>query len=144
MCDNLYYLLIFSDMRIGLVRRSGPTYVVWTEMFLAGAIMSFLVTGMGRRRIAGARPEQYLGIWQAEAESRRSNPIMYVGRHCEFLIRRCLLPYALLAFAVVNVTKVAFILSVIGVNVVWFISLYSYCAFAAAPTSPATDFVGPA
>ena len=26
-----------------------------------GAVTSFLVTGMGRQRIAGARPEQYLG-----------------------------------------------------------------------------------
>ena len=143
-CDNLYYLFIFSGMAIGLVRRSGPTYVVWTELLLAGAVLSFLVTGMGRRRIAGARPEQYLGMWQAQAESRRSNPIMYVGRHCEFIIRRCFLPYALLAFAVLNITKVAFILSAIGVNVVWLISLYSYCAFAVAPASPATDSVGSA
>ena len=143
-CDNLYYLFIFSGMAIGLVRRSGPTYLFWTELLLAGAVMSFLVTGMGRRRIAGARPEQYLGIWQAQAESRRSNPIMYVGRHCEFIIRRCFLPYALLAFAVLNITKVAFVMSAIGVNVVWLISLYSYCAFAVAPASPATDSVGPA
>ena len=143
-CDYLYYLLIFSGMAIGLVRRSGPTYLVWTALLLAGAVTSFLVAGMGRRRIAGARPEQYLGIWQVQAESRRSNPIMYVGRHCEFIIRRCFLPYALLAFAVLNITKVAFVMSAIGVNVVWFISLYSYCAFAAAPTSPATDLVGPA
>ena len=143
-CDYLYYLFIFSGMAIGLVRRSGSAYLVWTEMLLIGAGVSFLVAGMGRRRIAGARPEQYLGIWQAQAESRRSNPIMYVGRHCEFLIRRCFLPYALLAFALLDVTKVAFILSAIGANVVWFISLYSYCAFAAAPASPATDTVGSA
>src|SRR5208337_289477 len=70
-CDYLYYLFIFSGMAIGLVRRSGSTYVVWTELLLAGAVLSFLVAGMGRRRIAGARPEQYLGIWQAQAESRR-------------------------------------------------------------------------
>ena len=143
-CDYLYYLFIFSGMAIGLVRRSGSTYLVWTELLLVGAVVSFLVAGMGRRRIAGARPEQYLGIWQAQAESRRSNPIMYVGRHCEFLIRRCFLPYALLAFALLNITKVAFVLSAIGANVVWFISLYSYCAFAVAPASPATDSVGSA
>ena len=143
-CDYLYYLFIFSGMAIGLVKTSGSTYLVWTELLLVGAVLSFLVAGMGRRRIAGARPEQYLGIWQAQAESRRSNPIMYVGRHCEFLIRRCFLPYALLAFALLNITKVAFVLSAIGANVVWFISLYSYCAFAAAPASPATDSVGSA
>jgi phosphatidylglycerophosphate synthase len=143
-CDYLYYLSIFSGMAIGLVRRSGPTYVVWTELLLAGAVMSFLVTGMGRRRIAGARPEQYLGIWQTQAESRRSNPILYIGRHTEFIIRRCFLPYALLAFALLNLTKVAFIMSAIGVNLVWLISLYSYRSFTATPASPAADSVGPA
>jgi len=143
-CDYLYYLLVFSGMAIGLVRRSGPTYLVWTGLLLAGAVTSFLVTGMGRSRIAGTRPEQYLGIWQAQADSRRSNPIMYIGRHCEFIIRRCFLPYALLAFAVLNLTRVAFVLSAIGVNLVWLISLYTYCAFTAAPASPAADPVGSA
>ena len=98
--------------------------------------MSFLVTAMGRHRLAGTRPEQYLGIWQAKAESRRSNPILYFGRYAEFTIRRCFMPYALLFFAVFNITKVVFFLAAIGANVVWLISLYSYCAFAIAHRSP--------
>jgi len=93
-------------------------------------VTSFLVTGAGRQRFAGERPEQYLKIWQAQAESRRSNPILYLGRHTEFLIRRCFLPYAFLFFAAINMMRVAFVLTAIGVNVVWLISLYSYRAFA--------------
>jgi hypothetical protein len=92
-------------------------------------VTSFLITGAGRQRFAGERPEQYLKIWQAQAESRRSNPILYLGRHLEFLIRRCFLPYAFLFFAVINMMRVAFVLAAIGVNVVWLISLYSYRAF---------------
>jgi len=92
--------------------------------------MSFLVTGFGRHHLATGRPEQYLRIWQAKAEDGRSNPILYFGRYTEFIIRRCFLPYALLFFAVFNITKVAFFLAAIGSNVVWIISLYSYCAFA--------------
>ncbi len=130
-CDYLYYLFIFSGMAIGMVRSFGPTYLVWSGLLLFGAVTSFLVTGAGRQRLAGARPEQYLGIWQREAESRRSNPILYIGRHTEFLIRRCFLPYAFLFFAAINMMRVAFVLSAIGVNVVWLISLYSYRAFAA-------------
>jgi phosphatidylglycerophosphate synthase len=139
-CDYLYYLLIFAGMAIGLIRSSETkTYLVWAGLLLFGAVTSFLVTGLGRQRLAAGRPEQYLGIWQAQAASRRSNPIMYIGRHTEFIIRRCFLPYALLFFAALNMTKVAFVLSAVGVNVVWLISLYSYLTFAAAPRSLMRD-----
>jgi len=137
-CDYLYYLFIFSGMAIGMVKSFGATYLVWSGLLLFGAVTSFLVTGAGRQRLAGARPEQYLGIWQAHAESRRSNPIMYIGRHTEFIIRRCFLPYAFLFFAAINMMRVAFILSAIGVNVVWLISLYSYRSFVVARAPSAT------
>jgi phosphatidylglycerophosphate synthase len=135
-CDYLYYLLIFSGMTIGLIRTSDEKlYLTWGMLLLFGAVMSFLVTGLGRRRLAAGRPEQYLRIWQAKAESARSNPILYFGRYTEFIIRRCFLPYALLFFAVFNITKVAFFMAAIGSNVVWIISLYSYCAFAFSRTT---------
>jgi len=92
--------------------------------------MSFLVTGLGRQRLANQRPEQYLAIWQAKAESRPSNPILYIGRNTEFIVRRCFLPYALLFFALLNIMKVAFFLAAIGANLVWLIALYSYSSFA--------------
>jgi phosphatidylglycerophosphate synthase len=130
-CDYFYYLFIFAGMAIGLSRNSGTsTYLAWGGLLLLGAVTSFLVAGLGRHRLATGRPEQYLGIWQAKAESRRSNPVLYIGRHTEFIIRRCFLPYALLFFAVLNLTKVAFVLSAVGANLVWMISLYSYRTFA--------------
>jgi len=135
-CDYLYYLFIFSGMAIGVVRSSGATYLIWSGLLLFGAVTSFLVTGMGRHRLASGRPEQYLGIWQAQAESRRSNPILYIGRHTEFIIRRCFMPYALLFFAVLNIIKIAFLLSAVGANCVWLISLYSYSTFAIGRRSP--------
>ena len=130
-CDYLYYLFIFVGMTIGLARSwDARTYLVWGAVLLFGAVTSFLVTGLGRHRLATGRPEQYLRIWQANAEGQQSNPILYLGRHTEFIIRRCFLPYALLFFAVLNLTWVAFILSAVGANVVWLISLYSYFAMA--------------
>src|SRR5271165_6572930 len=142
-CDYLYYLFIFSGMAIGVVRTFGATYLVWTGLLIFGAVTSFLVTGAGRHRFAGERPEQYLKIWQAQAESRRSNPILYIGRHTEFIIRRCFFPYALLFFAVINMTRVVFILAAIGVNVVWLISLYSYRTFAVNRAPSATSSAVP-
>ena len=130
-CDYLYYLLIFGGIAIGLARTSGnPMYLTLGAVLLVGAVMSFLVAGFGRSRLAAGRPEQYLRIWQKKAENRRSNPILYIGRHTEFLARRAFLPYPLLFFAVFNIIQVPFFLSAIGANLFWLISLYSFCAFA--------------
>ena len=51
---------------------------------------------------------------------------MYIARQTEFIIRRCFLPCALLAFAVLNIMHVAFIASAIGAKIVLIIALYSY------------------
>jgi phosphatidylglycerophosphate synthase len=139
-CDYLYYLFIFAGMAIGLIRNSqSRTYLVLAIMLLVGAVVSFLVTGLGRQKLSAGRPEDYLKVWQAQAESRRSNPLLYFGRYTEFIIRRCFLPYALLFFALLNITNVAFILSAIGANVVWLISLYTYLTFAVARRSSLKD-----
>ena len=136
-CDYLYYLFIFAGMAIGLIRTSDQRiYLAWGILLLFGAVMSFLVTGFGRRYLAAGRPEQYLRIWQGKAESRRSNPILYFGRYTEFIIRRAFMPWALLFFAVFSLTKEVFFLAALGANVVWLISLYSYCAFAMTRRSP--------
>jgi phosphatidylglycerophosphate synthase len=139
-CDYLYYLFIFAGMAIGLIRNSQSTaYPVLAVLLLVGAVVSFLVTGLGRQKLSAGRPEDYLRVWQAQAESRRSNPLLYFGRYTEFIIRRCFLPYALLFFALLNITNVAFILSAVGANVVWLISLYSYLTFAVARRSSLKD-----
>jgi phosphatidylglycerophosphate synthase len=135
-CDYLYYLFIFAGMTIGLVRSSGTrSYLVWGALLLFGAVASFFVTGLQRRRLTAGRPEQLLAIWQARAASRRSNPFLYFGRHTEFVVRRCFMPYALLFFALFNITQVVFILAALGANVVWMIALYSHLTFSATPPS---------
>jgi phosphatidylglycerophosphate synthase len=139
-CDYLYYLFIFAGMAIGLIRNSqSRIYLVLAILLLVGAVVSFLVTGLGRQRLSAERPEDYLRVWQAQAESRRSNPLLYFGRYTEFIVRRCFLPYALLFFALLNITNVAFILSAVGANVVWLISLYSYLTFAVTRRSSLKD-----
>jgi phosphatidylglycerophosphate synthase len=129
-CDWLYYLFIFAGMAIGLSKNLKPgTVMGWGSMLVFGTVMSFAITGFGRHRFAKGRPEQYLKIWQSNAERRHSNPILYIGRNTEFIIRRCFLPYALLFFALLNIMNVAFFLTAIGANLVWLMSLYSYGAF---------------
>ena len=130
-CDYLYYLFIFSGMTVGLARSSGgESYLLWGGLLLFGAVASFVSTGMSRRRLSAGTPEQYLTIWQTHADKRSSNVLIYLSRHTEFVIRRCFLPYAILVFALFNLTNVVVILSAIGVNVVWIMALYSYYTFA--------------
>ena len=130
-CDYAFYLFLLVGMTIGRWRSSGTrTYLVYGGLLLFGALASFLATGWERRRLAAGRPEQLLKIWQGHAESRPSNPFLYFGRHTEFIVRRCFFPYALLVFALFDLMSVAFVLSVIGANLVWPIALYSSLTFA--------------
>jgi phosphatidylglycerophosphate synthase len=138
-CDYLSYLFTFAGMTIGFWRSSGTrTYPAWGSLFVFGAVLSFIIIGFQRRRLVGS-PGQYLSVWHSQADSRRWNPLLYIGRHTEFIIRRCFLPYALLFFAVFNILKVAFVMSALGVNLVWIIALYSCYAFAATHTTPVAE-----
>jgi phosphatidylglycerophosphate synthase len=130
-CDYAFYLFLLVGMTIGQWRSSGSrAYLVYGGLLLFGALASFLALGWERQRLASGRPEQLLKIWQGHAESRPSNPFLYFGRRLEFIVRRCFFPYALLVFALFNLMNVAFVLSVIGANLVWPIALYSSRAFA--------------
>jgi phosphatidylglycerophosphate synthase len=129
-CDNLYYLFILGGMTIGLVRSSGNrSYLVWGGLLLFGAIMSFLMTGLQRHQMTNGQPEQYLQEWHKKADSRSSNPLLYLGRHTEFIIRRCFLPYVILFFAIFGVMNWFLIGATVGANIVWSVTLYSYLTF---------------
>ena len=129
-CDYLYYIFIFVGMTVGLVRSTGKTsYLTWGGMLLLGAIATFVMASIGRKRLSGQRPEQYLAEWQKKAESQKSNPLAYIGRHLEFIIRRCFLPYALLAFALLNLTWIPICVGAVGANLAWIISAYSVITF---------------
>lgn len=135
-CDQLYYMIIFAGMTIGLTRSSGTrAYLVWGALLLAGVVLIFLVTGLQRHRLTNGRPEQLLGIWQTQAERRPSNPFLYLGRHTEFIIRRCFLPYLILFFALFNITNVLLVLAALGANLAWPIALYSHLTFSPAQRS---------
>jgi phosphatidylglycerophosphate synthase/uncharacterized membrane protein YuzA (DUF378 family) len=139
-CDYLYYVFIFCGLTIGLTKVSGTeTWLIWGCVLLFGAIVSLVATGFSRRWLARGRPEQLLQIWQAHAEGKRSNPLVYISRHTEFMVRRCFLPYAVLFFALLNLTKIAFVLSAIGSNIVWILALYSYWTFTKVQTSRETS-----
>jgi len=135
-CDYLFYLFLLVGMILGQWRNSGSNaYLTLGALLLAGALASFVAVGWQRHRLAAGRPEQLLRIWHSHVERKASNPFLYAARHMEFLVRRCFFPYALVAFAFLNIMNVAFILSVIGANLVWPVALYSSWAFSGAARS---------
>ena len=87
---------------------------MWGGALILGAVITFVVASLGRQRLSGKHPEQYLAVWQRKAESRATNPIIYLGRQLEFIIRRCFMPYAILAFALMNLIQVPVCVGVIA------------------------------
>ena len=118
-----------TSTKAAIVAAFACVYLVWGTVLFFGAVASFLATALQRHRMAAARPEQYLSLWQAQASKRRSNPFLYLARHTEFMIRRCCMPYLILAFALFGGTYMAFIGAAVGSNIVWPIALYSYFSF---------------
>jgi phosphatidylglycerophosphate synthase len=126
-CDYLYYVFIFVGMSVGLTRSRGTeAYLVWGGILLFGAMTSFLTVGHARHRFASSHPEKFLDLWQKKADKQKRNPLMYIARNTEFIIRRCFLPYALLTFAALSLTRFAFLATAVGANLVWIIASYSY------------------
>jgi phosphatidylglycerophosphate synthase len=139
-CDYLYYFVTFAGVTIGVLRTKGdPSLAGWSMAMFVGAVLTFIVAGIGRKRLAGDRPEQYLQRWQENAERRSAGLLVRMARHTEFIIRRCFLPYWILLLAVVNLTPALIYMAAIGANVAWIISLRSVITFSMRNNSAAAE-----
>ena len=137
-CDYLYYFVTFAGVTIGVLRTKGdPSLVGWSMAMFAGAILTFIVAGIGRKRLAGDRPEQYLQRWQDNAERRSAGLLVRMARHTEFIVRRCFLPYWILLLALLNLTPALIYMAAFGANVAWIISLRSVITFSMRSNSAA-------
>jgi phosphatidylglycerophosphate synthase len=129
-CDNLYYIITFAGIIVGLVRSTGdPSFLRWGIAIFAGAFMTFVVASVGRKLLSGNRPEQYLAVWQKKAENESAGLILRLARRTEFIVRRCFLPYFLLLCAVLNLVPLIPYMAALGANVAWIVSLRSVIAF---------------
>jgi len=139
-CDYLYYFATFAGVTIGVLRTKGdPSLVGWSMTMFAGAILTFIVAGIGRKRLAGDRPEQYLQRWQDHAERRSAGLLVRMARHTEFIVRRCFLPYWILLLALLNLTPALIYMAAFGANVAWIISLRSVITFSMRSNSAAAE-----
>ena len=139
-CDYLYYFVTFAGVTIGVLRTKGdPSLIGWSMAMFAGAILTFIVAGIGRKRLAGDRPEQYLQRWQENAERRSAGLLVRMARQTEFIVRRCFLPYWILLLALLNLTPALIYMAAFGANVAWIISLRSVITFSMRSNSAAAE-----
>jgi len=137
-CDYLYYLMTFCGIALGLNRASHTNvYVAWGAVLVIGMLLSFVVVSWMRRRMAAVHPEKFLALYQSKTEARSGNPLLFLARNTEFIIRRCFFPYALLVAALLNLIRPVFIITAISANLVWAIALYSSFALSRNETSSA-------
>ena len=139
-CDYLYYIVTFAGITIGMMRSKGELSLgLWGMAIFAGAFMTFIMAGIGRKRLSGNRPEQYLQVWQKNAEQRSAGLLMRMARQTEFIVRRCFLPYLLLVLAVFNLTEMFIYMAAIGANIAWIVSLRSVIAFSGRGNAAAAE-----
>lgn len=130
MCDYTYYFVTFAGIIIGVARSTRDPYMTGVAIAIfAGALLTFIWASIGRSRLSGRRPEQYLQIWQKHAETQKSSLVLRMARQTEFIVRRCFLPYLLLALAVLNLMHALVYMIAFGANVAWMVSLRSLLAF---------------
>jgi phosphatidylglycerophosphate synthase len=129
-CDYTYYFVTFAGIIVGVARSTGDLRTLgWGVAVFIGALLTFISASIGRKRLSGDRPEQYLQVWQKNAESRSSGLLLRMARHTEFIVRRCFLPYFLLFIAVLNLMHAFLYMVAFGANVAWIVSLCSLIAF---------------
>lgn len=126
-CDYLYYVFLFSGMVIGMMRHSDSLfYPITGGLLLFGVIISSLAIGYQRRRVARDQPEKFGKQWEEKMEAHQAtNPILRMARHLYFLLRRAFVPYAVMAFALINFLEFILVTSAIAANIAWMVTLYS-------------------
>ena len=130
LCDYLYYVTTFAGVTIGLVRSTGETrFAGLSAAIFGGAILTFITASIGRRRLSGQHPEQYLAVWQKNAENRSAGLLVNFGRYTEFIVRRCFLPYLILVLAMLHLMPAFLYMAAFGANVAWIVALRSLIAF---------------
>lgn len=143
-CDNLYYVFVYTGMVAGLYRESGNmVYPAVGIVLMAGGILSMIVFAIHRRKMAGRNPERYaLYFVRERAKREESSPVFKFIQRFHHLILRSTLPYAILANSLIDFNDFTLFMSAFGANVAWIFTLYSMRVFersAAAAPLPSLD-----
>lgn len=123
--DYASYFLLFVGMTIGLYRQSGSLWL-WTGVLtLFGALASFYAVGRQRKLATDPeRPHEYRTRFHRTLEADRGNLLSRLGRRLEFLVRKPAVCHYVLIFTLFGGLKILFLLSALGANLIWILTLH--------------------
>ena len=119
--DYSYYIAIFLGLTIGAVRSTDFPIFYWIGgVALAGTLVSFALLIYLRGRITAGRPERLNLIarqrYTQDATASWWSRLMW---RLQVVATRCLMPYGIMALALVNLLPLVVVLAAIGGNVFW-------------------------
>jgi phosphatidylglycerophosphate synthase len=123
--DYSYYIAIFLGLTIGAVGSTDSPIFYWIGgLALAGTIVSVGLLIYLRGRITGGRPERLNAIarqrYTQDATASWWSRLMW---RLQVVATRCLMPYGIMALALVNLLPLVVVLAAIGGNVFWIATL---------------------
>ncbi|MGE0449269.1 MAG: CDP-alcohol phosphatidyltransferase family protein [Vicinamibacterales bacterium] len=126
-CDYAFYLAVVSGYGVGFYRASGSP--VWLQLALAGlvgVVLSFAAVAYNKRDYARREPDgEYYVAFQRTTSAHASNPVHLFTRYCTFLVSRGAFPYFITAFAVLGLSKLMFLMVLVGTHLSWMLTLYA-------------------
>jgi phosphatidylglycerophosphate synthase len=123
--DYSSYLLLFAGMMIGSYRRAGEFYLWLGAAVVVGCLISFGVISWQRKLGAPAgAPNEYYHRHLARLDRDARNPVSFATRNLHFLARRGVIIHYILLFAVLGGTRLFLILSALGANIAWIVTIY--------------------
>lgn len=138
--DYASYVVLYVGITIGLYRQSGMFWLLAGGLTLLGALASFLVISHQRKFVVDeARPQEYLIRYYRRLEEDSGNPISHFVRQTQFLMKKAPFAYWVLIFSLLGALKMFLLLSALGANLTWVLSLHLRRLFQPRPVQPAAE-----
>jgi phosphatidylglycerophosphate synthase len=117
--DYAFYAVIFTGLTIGVARQTGAPVFLWIgSAGLGGTILSSALLLYLRRRITGGEPQRLHAIAKARYAAHPSWWSRVTSR-LAVAATRAVMPYGILALALLDLAPVVVVLSAVGANAYW-------------------------
>jgi phosphatidylglycerophosphate synthase len=137
-CDDLYYVVVFAGITVGLVR--GPDArlaLVLGAIALIGFLLTSAIHLALRAKVAALEgPSRFALVFEARMAALGDDPVARFSRAAYKIGTRSTLPYLLAVLAVLGQTRATLVILALGAQLYWTLSLYLWWA---APPSPSPE-----
>lgn len=126
-CDYGFYIAVVTGYGVGFFRTTGSrTWLVLAAAGAAGVVASFLAVARTKHAYSTREPEgDYYVAFQRTTMAHASNPVHLFTRYTTFLVSRAAFPYFIVLFAVLGLSRVMFLMILVGTHLSWILTLYA-------------------